>query len=88
LVGFPPRDYGLVGEALQDDRLRVTAPNPLRAWAALAAVIFVLLAVLSWPNPLYLLGFLFASAALAILAVGLQIYRPVVNRPTSVGSTR
>jgi hypothetical protein len=74
-----PRDWGLLGNALQDDRTRRTFPGPLREWAAVSAVVFVLLAVLSWTSSLYFGAFVLAAAVCGGVSAAAHIRREALH---------
>ncbi len=73
------RDYAEVGAANAQEVGKVRYIGHVRGWAAVAAIILVIFGVLSWTNPLYVSLFLIGSAACALLALGLQLARPVVD---------
>jgi len=73
------RDYGLLGEAINEDKGKIRNPGRIREWAVVAAVILAACAVLSWPNTLFLVVFVAAAAACAILAAVVHFSRPVVE---------
>jgi len=73
------RDYAEVGAANAKEAGKIRYIGHARGWAAVAAIILVILAVLSWTNPLYVLLFLIGSVACAIVALGLHFTRPMVD---------
>jgi hypothetical protein len=73
------RDYAEVGAANAQEAGKIRFIGHARGWAAVAALLLVVLAVFSWTNLLYVLLFLIGSVACAILALGLHLTRPIVD---------
>jgi Flp pilus assembly protein TadB len=79
------RDYSYRGQAHVDEAGMTRNLDPFRAWAVVLDIVLVRFALWSWPDLLYVVGFLVPAAVLPAVAIALHV-RGAAPHPAEDGA--